>query len=230
MIGDIPGIMARGEEGAERPIQTVTSTPTTGTRKDAILDEATRLFAERGYEGTSMADLAERVGLRKASLFHHFASKEQLRKAVLERLVQRVTATLAKAASSEGAQLGDFDKRVDAITDAVVGMLAEQPYAARLVLREAMEWNADSKDTLCEAFAQSMLVGEKFLTAGQQAGVITTTDPKQLVASLMGMHLLPFALGGMMERFTGSAPWSDAFVTARRDAVRAQVRCLLLKR
>ncbi len=221
--------MARGEEGAERPNTLVTPTPT-GTRKDAILDEATRLFAERGYEGTSMADLAERVGLRKASLFHHFASKEQLRKAVLERLVQRVTATLAKAATDPASQGDAFDKRVDAITDAVVGMLAEQPYAARLVLREAMEWNADSKDTLCEAFAESMRVGEKFLTAGQQAGVITTCDSKQLVASLMGMHLLPFALGGMMERFTGNAPWSDAFVTARRQAVRDQVRSLLLKR
>jgi AcrR family transcriptional regulator len=41
-------------------------------RKEEIVAEATRLFAERGYEGTSMGDLAERVGLRKASLFHHF--------------------------------------------------------------------------------------------------------------------------------------------------------------
>jgi TetR/AcrR family transcriptional regulator len=218
--------MARGEsEGAVRPVVQ------TGSRKDAILDEATRLFAERGYEGTSMADLAERVGLRKASLFHHFASKEQLRKAVLERLVQRVTSTLAKATTeAEARGDGAFAERVDAITDAVVGMLAEQPYAARLVLREAMEWNADSKDTLCEAFAESMRVGEKFLAAGQQAGVVSSCDAKQLVASLMGMHLLPFALGGMMERFTGNAPWSDSFVAARREAVRDQVRCLLLKR
>ena len=216
--------MARGEsEGVERP--------QTGSRKDAILDEATRLFAERGYEGTSMADLAERVGLRKASLFHHFASKEQLRKAVLERLVQRVTAKLQHAAHDEHATNGDaFARRVDAITDAVVGMLSEQPYAARLVLREAMEWNTDSKDTLCEAFAESLRVGEKFVTSGQEAGVISSCDAKQLVASLMGMHLLPFALGGMMERFTGSAPWSDAFIAARREAVREQVRSLLLKR
>ena len=41
-------------------------------RKEVILEAATRLFAERGYEGASMADLAELVGLRKASLFHHY--------------------------------------------------------------------------------------------------------------------------------------------------------------
>jgi len=221
--------MARGEEGAER-LNTQPTNNQQHNRKDAILDEATRLFAERGYEGTSMADLAERVGLRKASLFHHFASKDQLRRAVLERLVQRVTAALAKAAETHESNGEDaYTRRVDAITDAVVAMLAEQPYAARLVLREAMEWDAASKDTLCEAFAESLRVGEKFVTAGQQAGAYSTCDAKQMVASLMGMHLLPFALGGMMERFTGNAPWSDSFVAARRDAIRGQVRAMLLK-
>ena len=52
-------------------------------RKEEIVAEATRLFAERGYEGASMGDLAERVGLRKASLFHHFASKDVLYATVL---------------------------------------------------------------------------------------------------------------------------------------------------
>ncbi len=224
--------MARGEEGAERHVTQPQHQPqrTQGNRKDAILDEATRLFAERGYEGTSMADLAERVGLRKASLFHHFASKDQLRRAVLERLVQRVSHALSKASEAgpaDGAEA--FARRVDAVTDTVVGMLAEQPYAARLVLREAMEWDATSKDALAEAFAESLRVGEKFIMTGQQAGVCRDCDPKQLIASLMGMHLLPFALGGTMERFTGTAPWGDAFIASRREAIRKQVRSLLLK-
>jgi len=178
-----------------------------------------------------MADLAERVGLRKASLFHHFASKEQLRRAVLERLVQRVTAALSSAASDQkGPDDGAFVKRIDVLTDAVVTMLGEQPYAARLVLREAMEWDATSKDSLCEAFNDSMRAGEKFLVAAQQAGACPSGDPKQIVASLMGIHLLPFALGGVMERFTGNAPWNESFVAARRSAVREQVRALLLPR
>src|ERR1700722_5940543 len=90
-------------------------------RREEILDEATRLFAERGYEGTSMADLAERVGLRKASLFHHFASKEQLRRAVLERLVQRITAKLASASQEMPRDDHDgFAKHLDTLTDSVV--------------------------------------------------------------------------------------------------------------
>ncbi len=211
--------MARGEDA---------KTGVRGSRKDAILDEATRLFAERGYEGTSMADLAERVGLRKASLFHHFASKEELRRAVLSRLVQRVTSVLSVATTDAG-QGDGFSKHLDALTDAVIGMLGEQPYAARLVLREAMEWDAASKDSLCEVFTESLQAGEKFVKAAQQAGTCPAGDSKQLIASLMGMHLMPFALGGVMERFTGHAPWSAAFIAARRAAVRDQVHALLLK-
>jgi len=218
--------MARGEE----QVVASSSGAQTVNRKDAILDEATRLFAERGYEGTSMADLAERVGLRKASLFHHFASKEQLRRAVLERLVQRVTRAMGSASSTIDGGTDEFAKRLDALTDAVVGMLGEQPYAARLVLREAMEWGTATSDTLSEAFAESMRAGEKFLSHAQQAGACIEGDPKQLIASLMGLHLLPFALGGMMERFTGHAPWSDTFLASRRSAVRAQVRSLLLRK
>lgn len=224
--------MARGDERQQASIGGDRRTTTKqGSRKDAILDEATRLFAERGYEGTSMADLAERVGLRKASLFHHFASKEQLRRAVLERLVQRVTVKLATMSHDTGGMThADFAHRLDTLTDAVINMLGEQPYAARLMVREAMEWDASSKDTLSEAFAESMRAGEKFLSSAQQAGHCATGDARQLIASLMGLHILPFALGGVMERFTGLAPWTEQFVVARRTAVRTQIRALLLKK
>jgi len=213
--------MPRGEGRATKSAR--------GNRKDAILDEATRLFAERGYEGTSMADLAERVGLRKASLFHHFASKEELRRAVLSRLVMRVRTQLA-AATTDMKSDGGFSKSIDAVTDAVIGLLGEQPYAARLVLREAMEWDAASRDTLCEAFTESLQAGERFVTSAQKTGTCQAGDPKHIVATLVGIHLLPFALGGVMERFTGHPPWSPSFIADRRTAVRDQVHALLLRR
>jgi AcrR family transcriptional regulator len=47
-------------------------------RRRELTRIAARLFAERGYQGTSLADLAEALGLQKPSLYHHIASKEDL--------------------------------------------------------------------------------------------------------------------------------------------------------
>src|SRR3982751_2060899 len=47
-------------------------------RREELTRIAARLFAERGYQGTSLADLAEQLGVQKPSLYHHIASKEDL--------------------------------------------------------------------------------------------------------------------------------------------------------
>ncbi len=47
-------------------------------RREELTRIAARLFAERGYQGTSLADLADALGVQKPSLYHHIASKEDL--------------------------------------------------------------------------------------------------------------------------------------------------------
>ena len=49
-----------------------------GSRRDEIIDVATEMFLEHGFAGTSMAKLAEAIGIKKASFYHHFASKDDL--------------------------------------------------------------------------------------------------------------------------------------------------------
>src|SRR3954469_21156101 len=48
------------------------------SRREELTRIATRLFAERGYQGTSIAEIAEELGVQKPSLYHHIASKEDL--------------------------------------------------------------------------------------------------------------------------------------------------------
>ncbi|MGC8905544.1 TetR/AcrR family transcriptional regulator [Thermus sp.] len=48
------------------------------TTRDRILEEAAKLFTEKGYEAASVQDLAQALGLSKAALYHHFGSKEEI--------------------------------------------------------------------------------------------------------------------------------------------------------
>jgi AcrR family transcriptional regulator len=52
--------------------------------RSQILDVALRLFTERGYEGTSIRDLADALGMTKSALYYHFPSKEAIVMAVVD--------------------------------------------------------------------------------------------------------------------------------------------------
>jgi AcrR family transcriptional regulator len=207
------------------------SAPKAGKRKklrrDEIIAEATRLFAERGYEGASMGDLAERVGLRKASLFHHFASKDVLYAAVLGLLVEDVQRAVLTAATSEGS----FSDRLDALNDALTKTLGAQPYAARLLVREVMDWGPVVRQGLGRTIEDVLVASLEFARAGQREGAFNADlDATQVIVSMICVHLMPFAIGDLIERFTGRSPFVASFVEERKDAVRAQARQLILAR
>ncbi len=55
-----------------------------GSTRQRILDVATDLFISQGYDGTSLREIAEQVGVTKAALYYHFASKAEIVAALLE--------------------------------------------------------------------------------------------------------------------------------------------------
>ncbi|WP_239381299.1 MULTISPECIES: TetR/AcrR family transcriptional regulator [unclassified Frankia] len=60
----------------------------TGDTRDRILAVAVQLFNEQGYAGTSIRDIAERLGMTKAALYYHFASKDMILDAVVQPFVE----------------------------------------------------------------------------------------------------------------------------------------------
>lgn len=72
--------------------------------REHILDKALELFTDKGYEGASMDDIAQAVGIRKASLYAHFSGKESLFTAVFEDILAeyaRVIDTLTACAQED---------------------------------------------------------------------------------------------------------------------------------
>jgi len=66
----------------------------------ALLDEATTLFAERGYAGTSLEDVASASRVTRGAVYHHFASKQALFEAVLDLQEARATTEIVAAAGA----------------------------------------------------------------------------------------------------------------------------------
>ena len=96
-----------------------------------ILDTAELVFAEKGYAGTSLRDVANAAGLRIPSLYNHFVSKEALYTAVLERGIRPILDMLTAQSAREGSER-------ELLVERIVEFLAQHPSVPRLVQHEVL--------------------------------------------------------------------------------------------
>jgi AcrR family transcriptional regulator len=72
------------------------------TKREAILEAATELFARKGYKGTATSEIAERADVAQGTVFHHFKSKENLLIDICDELVMTFIAGIREAAAGPG--------------------------------------------------------------------------------------------------------------------------------
>src|SRR5919205_4002439 len=101
------------------------------TRRNELTRAAARLFAEKGYHGTSTADLAEALGVQKGSLYAHIESKADL---LWE--VAREGAAAFHAALDSVPEEGPVIDRIRAALRAHLGVVAEPLDVATVFVRE----------------------------------------------------------------------------------------------
>ena len=143
-------------------------------REDAIIETVNRLLAEKGFEAMTVDEVAASVGIAKASLYKHFASKEDLAAAAMVRVMQRAQAfikTLPSMAVPKATPL-DHIRAVARWTMEVklAGQMPSLP-SQNSSLRATLIANPDYMDGLLEV---SDTLGE-WIEAAQAAG---TLNPK----------------------------------------------------
>lgn len=96
----------------------------------SLLDVAVRVFNERGYDGTSMEDLARAAGISKSSFYHHVEGKEALLAAACDRALSTLSAIRDESASRTGRAIARFEHVLRRTAEA---LLAELPYVTLLL-------------------------------------------------------------------------------------------------
>lgn len=154
--------------------------PTQTERKDAasraLVEAGLALFAARGYADVGVAEIARRAGLTSGALYHHFASKAGLFRAVYDQLVAATSARIARARADNGSPslTADCELYLDACSDpAYFRITADAP--------QVIGWDALVDDTQ-RLIAQS-------LEAARAAGEIDADAPVAALARMLAAAL-----------------------------------------
>ena len=152
--------------------------------RTALLDAAEVLFAERGFAATRLEDIAERVGIRRASIVYYYRDKRELYDAMIERVLVDLYAALAQGLS----QGADLSQRIEAGISAWVDFVGARPSLARIVLREAADADPDRGNALLEHSQRfHRLVAEQILTHPDfEQTRFHPIDPVHLASTVVG--------------------------------------------
>jgi len=219
--GRAAGHAAAGD-AAPRPSRSVLAAARRNTQREALLDEAAAQFNARGISGTSINDVARRIGLTRAALYYYVDDRDDLVFQCYERACQ-LTADDLRRADEDGA---DGPAKVEAYVRRALD--PERPVSA--VLSEIAHLAAPMRAVVDKASERNVAALEAFIRSGIEAGTVRACDAHVIAQSIMGILnwvvLTPAWLGngGAFQARIADA-LVDLFETgyaARRDAV---VRC-----
>jgi TetR/AcrR family transcriptional regulator len=182
-----------------------------------ILDEAEALLAERGYQGTSLSEIADRVGIRGPSLFNHFKSKRELYEAVLQRLLDPFFAVLDELAALPASAERD--------QTAVVRMMEHHAAHPRLacLIQQAVLAGGDQLDLLVERWYEPFFARLPAIVP-DVASEAMRDDAASTIMAFNSLILGYFTLAPLHRRLLGTEPLSGEAVERYVDLLRGMAR------
>lgn len=193
-------------------------------KRDEILRAARREFAQNGYEGTNLRRIAADAGVDVALIAHHFGSKLDLWKAVVDSLAARLLVETEEAlAASDDGEVSDRLRRA---LRRYIEVNSGMPELGMLV-SQAMQLSGERRDYVYDRLVKprhDQLV--PLIREAIAAGVIRRQDPELLFFLLATSISTSMAIRPLIARFSEAAGSMDRFRDALEESVLANVLAL----
>jgi TetR/AcrR family fatty acid metabolism transcriptional regulator len=145
-----------------------------------VLEVATRLFAERGYEAASVNDVAREAGVSVGALYKYFPDKPALLEGVLDGVEQE----FAEAMERVHALPGSHFERLHVMVEGLFAMAAERPYFFWALTSGTHALRGEREHSSGEAVRAQIA---RFIRSGIAAGEFREVDPERMSAIGFGV-------------------------------------------
>jgi AcrR family transcriptional regulator len=167
-----------------------------------ILDAASAVFAEEGFAGARVDEIARRAGVNKAMLYYHVGNKLALYTAVLTRNFDRMEGTLSEGFAAHGSAR----ERLESIISGVCRVLRALPDHPRIVLREFASGGANLQPEVLERMVSLLGMVRTLLSEGVRSEEFRATDPVMTHLTLVGAALVLNAAPPLRQRVSEIDP------------------------
>ncbi len=184
--------------------------------RDRVLQVAQVLFAERGYRGTSLRDIAKRIGIKAPSLLHHFPSKQQLYLAVLDKMFE----SLEDAANAVAWGRESRQERMRQAVGDTIDFIASHPDFVRIMWKEMADESGVGRQVLKRRLPPLFSTAVNFIFRGQRDGEFRTeVDPLHFMWSLNSITIGYFTTAAMIRRLWNMNLLEPSMIERRKREV-----------
>ena len=149
-------------------------------RKNEILDVAEQLFAEKGFDNASTNDIINKIGIARGTLYHHFASKEEILDAMVERMTRQSISRAAAVIADESVPL------LERLSAAVISLSLSSGAGAEVFEQKHRPQNALLHQKMQERLMSGVVpLIAKLVEEGNEDGTFDSPYPDEAAEMIM---------------------------------------------
>lgn len=149
--------------------------------KRKIFETAMKLFADKGYDATSIEEITAMVGVAKGTLYYHFSSKEEIFKFLVEEGVKLLTNSI----EIKTEKLTSSIDKIRAITLIELKVLVKYESFMTIILKEI--WGTGARSKMCREYVFKYIqMIQEIVEEGMKKGEIVEADPNVIASGIFG--------------------------------------------